>query len=236
MKRRVIKKNGRNKAFIGAIVGAVAGIAGSLISAKKKKKADELNFKQAQAEQTRIEGVQQANAMTSSYADQGYTDQYQNKVVLKNGGKMKIKKGKKGDRIEYNKKFAVGGKKKDYREAYKAGGRKKNEMGSMIGEGGVGGEVAGAIGGVGGLVTSLFSKPKAQKMIKKADGFTFAAPKTELAANSYQLDANGNPITAPINTAIPVNPNTVVPPTVYGDRFAQAKMGKKKRVTKIGGY
>ena len=103
MKKVVIKKDSntgeRKEAFLGAIIGAVTGIAGSIISGKKKKRAEEQAFKLAQDEQNRIDGIQQAQAMSSQYANQDYVDQYLNKVTLKNGGKVKVKQSKKGDRM-----------------------------------------------------------------------------------------------------------------------------------------
>lgn len=193
MKKVQIKKGGRDKAFLGAIVGQVAGIAGGIISAKKKKKAEELAFKTNQTEQVRLDGVNQAAVMNTVYSNQEYVDDYMNKVSLKAGGKVKINKGDPNDRIAKSKKFALGG-------------RKKKEMGSLIGEDGLAGEAADAIGGVGGLVTSLFTKPSIPKTIKKADGFTYNAPKTQLAANSYQTDANG----LPVNNVSSINGNVVL--------------------------
>jgi len=218
MKRRVVKKNGRKEAFLGAIIGTVAGIAGSIISGKKQKKADELAFKQAQAEQNRIDGLQQAQALSSSYANQSYVDQYKDKVVLKNGGKMKVKAVKKGDRIDTFKKYKVGGR-------IPIGSNKK-EYGSLIGKDGIGGVVSGGIGGVGSLISSIFSKPKAPKTIVKSDGFSVAAPKTGIAPTSYTLDADGNPL-----TTVPTIPASIEPQLdgLTGQRMKlpQAKVGKR---------
>ena len=85
MKNKVVK---RNKAFLGSIIGAVGGI----IGAAKIRKAKEKAFKIQQEEQYRQDSLAAAQAMTQSYANQDYVDEYKKKVVLKNGGKIKIKK------------------------------------------------------------------------------------------------------------------------------------------------
>ena len=100
MKNRVVK---RDKAFIGAVIGAVGNIVGSAISANKKKKAEEKAFKMQQEEQYRQDSLAAAQAMTESYANQDYVDEYKKKVVLKNGGKMKMKKSNYTDRINHQK-------------------------------------------------------------------------------------------------------------------------------------
>lgn len=83
MKRKVINENGRQKAFIGAAIGAVGNLVGGIISKRKQKKAQEKAYRQAQEEQTRSEGVQQAQAMSAQYANQDYVDEYRNKITLK---------------------------------------------------------------------------------------------------------------------------------------------------------
>ena len=57
-----------------------------------------------QEEQYRQDSLAAAQAMTQSYANQDYVDEYKKKVVLKNGGKMKIKQGNYTDRIKNQKK------------------------------------------------------------------------------------------------------------------------------------
>lgn len=111
MKRRVINDNGRDKAFLGAVIGGIANIAGGIISKRKQKKAQEKTYRQAQEEQTKQEGFQQAAAMTSQYANQDYVNEYKKKITLKNGGKVTMN-NKYNDRIARTKKFACGGRKK----------------------------------------------------------------------------------------------------------------------------
>ena len=109
MKNKIVK---RDKAFLGSIIGAVGGVIGSAIGAAKRKKAEKKAFKMQQEEQYRQDSLAAAQAMTQSYANQDYVDEYKKKVVLKNGGKMKTKQDNYTDRIKNQKKYACGGRKK----------------------------------------------------------------------------------------------------------------------------
>ena len=103
MKNKVVK---RDKAFLGSIIGAVGGVIGSAIGAAKRRRAEEKAFKMQQEEQYRQDSLTAAQAMTQSYANQDYVDEYKKKVVLKNGGKMKTKQYNYTDRIKNQKKYA----------------------------------------------------------------------------------------------------------------------------------
>lgn len=81
------KDRQRQKAFIGAVIGAAASIAGGIIKGNKQKKAQE----KAQAEQDHRDALQNARALTSAYANQDYVDQYNDKLTLKCGGKVRCK-------------------------------------------------------------------------------------------------------------------------------------------------
>lgn len=177
MKNKVVK---RNKAFLGSIIGAVGGIIGSAIGAAKRKKAEEKAFKMQQEEQYRQDSLAAAQAMTQSYANQDYVDEYKKKVVLKNGGKMKIKKTNYTDRINNQKKYACGG-------------RKKANFGSTTVEG-----IASAISSI---ATNLINSPSVPKMVKKADGFNYEQ-KTSLTPNSYSVT---QPVTQNVNQQVPNN-------------------------------
>lgn len=303
MKRKVINENGRKKAFIGAAIGAVGNLAGGIIGAFKQKRAQEKAYRQAQKEQTQNEGVQQAQAMSAQYANQDYVDEYRNKITLKNGGKVNMKK-KSNDRIAMAKKFACGGRKKaglgseianDFknigqefkgnnlgntivgaingitsginsayankpnytsnlqstatttnyinsakevarnaeqlkqqrttaakygtRKHYSCGGRKKALFG-----------IGSAIGGISSALGAAFQSTDPPKQVKKADGFAYETPKVGIEKNSYQTDANGNPINA-INTNNAAQP-TVNGTNVYNDRLQQAKMGTRRKCKK----
>lgn len=81
------KDRQRQKAFIGAVIGAAASIAGGIIRGNKQKKAQE----KAQAEQNHKDALQNAQALTSAYANQDYVEQYNDKLTLKCGGKVRRK-------------------------------------------------------------------------------------------------------------------------------------------------
>lgn len=104
MKRKV--KNERDKAFIGAIVGAVGSIASGVASAVKKKKA----LRKQQIAQNKQDTLQGAQSITEAYSNQDYVDDFQDRIEFKNGGSMKTKNYK--DRIKNEKKFRCGGRKK----------------------------------------------------------------------------------------------------------------------------
>lgn len=114
MKKVVVK---RKKAFIGAAIGAVSGIAGSLFGAAKKRKQERAMLKKQQEEQNKTETYQNAQALSSGVADQSYVEDYQKKVTLKMGGYA--------DRTK--------SKKKIVNRIYRCGGRKKAELGTDTG-------------------------------------------------------------------------------------------------------
>lgn len=82
MKTKVINKNKRDKAFIGAAIGAVANIAGGIFGGIGKKK----QLAEQQEAQNKADTLQAAQALTSSYANQNYIKDYAKKVTLRMGG------------------------------------------------------------------------------------------------------------------------------------------------------
>ncbi len=90
MKKKIIQ---RNKAWLGALISGVGNIAGSLINnyQQKKQQEQQLKLQKEEEERQRVQGlnttaVQQAGAMTNALANQNYVDEYNKKVMLKNGG------------------------------------------------------------------------------------------------------------------------------------------------------
>lgn len=81
----------RQKAFIGAIIGAAASIAGGIIKGNKQKKAQEKAQAEAQAAQDHKDALQNAQALTSAYNNQDYVGQYNDKLTLKCGGRVRRK-------------------------------------------------------------------------------------------------------------------------------------------------
>lgn len=209
--KKVIKTDNRKKAFLGALIGGVASIAGSAIGAAKRRKAEREKLKQQQIEQNQNDAKAQAQALTASVADQDYVDEYNKKVTLKMGGNKKF-----NDRIKSNKTKS--------NRIFKCGGRKKAEMGSLIGQNGVGGEIGDAMSGIGGLANSLFAPSSAPKQVKKADGFSTTGPKINIKTPDYVNNTNNN------NTNTAANPNTQQQNNQFVDRSNTLRCGGKKRI------
>ena len=209
--RKIVKRDNRKKAFLGAIIGGIASIAGSAIGAAKKCKAEREKLKQQQIEQNQNDAKAQAQALTASVADQDYVDEYNKKVTLKMGGDKKF-----NDRIKSNKTKS--------NRIFKCGGQKKAEMGSLIGQNGVGGEIGDAMSGIGGLANSLFAPSSAPKQVKKADGFSTTGPKVEMKTPDYVNSTNNN------NTNAAANPNTQQQNNQFVDRSNALRCGGKKRI------
>lgn len=217
--KKVIKTGNREKAFLGALIGGVASIAGSAIGAAKRRKAEREKLKQQQIEQNQNDAKAQAQALTASVANQDYVDEYNKKVTLKMGGDKKF-----NDRIKSNKTKS--------NRIFKCGGRKKAEMGSLIGQGGVGGEIGDAMSGIGGLTNSLFAPSSAPKQVKKADGFSTTGPKINIKTPDYMNNTNNNNINNNVNTAantVP-NPTTQQQNNQFVDRSNALRCGGKKRI------
>lgn len=217
--RKIVKRDNRKKAFLGALIGGIAGIAGSAIGAAKRRKAEREKLKQQQIEQNQNDAKAQAQALTASVADQDYVDEYNKKVTLKMGGNKKF-----NDRIKSNKTKS--------NRIFKCGGQKKAKMGSLIGQNGVGGEIGDAMSGIGGLGNSLFTPSSAPKQVKKADGFSTTGPKVEIKTPDYMNNTNNNINNNNINN----NSNTVTNPTTqqqnnqFVDRSNTLRCGGKKRI------
>ncbi len=209
--KKIIKTDNRKKAFLGALIGGVASIAGSVIGAAKRRKAEREKLKQQQIEQNQNDAKIQAQALTASVANQDYVDEYNKKVTLKMGGDKKF-----NDRIKSNKTKS--------NRIFKCGGRKKAEMGSLIGQGGVGGEIGDAMSGIGGLTNSLFAPSSAPKQVKKADGFSTTGPKINIKTSDYVNSTNNN------NTNTAANPNTQQQNNQFVDRSNTLRCGGKKRI------
>lgn len=209
--KKVIKTDNRKKAFLGALIGGVASIAGSAIGAAKRRKAEREKLKQQQIEQNQNDAKAQAQALTATVADQDYVDEYNKKVTLKMGGDKKF-----NDRIKSNKTKS--------NRIFKCGGRKKAEMGSLIGQNGVGGEIGDAMSGIGGLANSLFAPNSAPKQVKKADGFSTTGSKVDIKTPDYVNNTNNN------NTNTAANPNTQQQNNQFVDRSNALRCGGKKRI------
>lgn len=115
------KKVKRNKAFLGAIIGAVAGIGSSILGGVMNKNSAEKAQRQQQIAQNRQDTYTMAQNLSNAYGNQEYVDEFNKRVTFKKGGKMNTK----GDRLVREKKLACGGRKKAA-----CGTRKKAEWGA----------------------------------------------------------------------------------------------------------
>lgn len=115
------KKVKRNKAFLGAIIGAVAGIGSSILGGVMNKNSSEKAQRQQQIAQNRQDTYTMAQNLSNAYGNQEYVDEFNKRVTFKKGGKMNTK----GDRLVREKKLACGGRKKAA-----CGTRKKAEWGA----------------------------------------------------------------------------------------------------------
>lgn len=207
--KKVIKTDNRKKAFLGALIGGIAGIAGSAIGAAKRRRAEREQLRQQQIEQNQNDAKAQAKALTAAVADQDYVDEYNKKVALKMGGNKKF-----NDRIKSNKTKS--------NRIFKCGGQKKAKMGSLIGQ------IGDAMSGIGGLANSLFTSSSTPKQVKKADGFSTTGPKVEIKTPNYMNNTNNNDINNNINTA--TNPTAQQQNNQFVDRSNTLRCGGKKRI------
>ena len=123
------KKVKRNKAFLGAVIGAVAGLGSSIIGGVMGKNSAEKAQRQQQLAQNRQDTYTMAQNLSNAYGNQEYVDEFNKRVTFKKGGKMNTK----GDRLVREKKFACGGRKKNTcggRSKAACGTRKKAEWGA----------------------------------------------------------------------------------------------------------
>lgn len=104
------KRYNRDKAFLGALIGAGIGLVGTGISSIMNKNSSNKQLKEQQRQQNKNDTLAMAQNLSAGYSDQDYIDDFKNKVTFKNGGVMK--NNKYGDRIKRNKTFKCGSRKK----------------------------------------------------------------------------------------------------------------------------
>ena len=141
------KKVKRDKAFLGAIIGAVAGIGSAIAGGIMSKHSAEKAQRQQQIAQNRKDTYSMAQNLSNSYGNQEYVDEFNKRVTFKKGGKMNTKY----DRLIREKKFACGGRKKACGGRVKAacGTRKKAAWGES--------DTSALISGLGSAGSSLAS-------------------------------------------------------------------------------
>lgn len=141
------KKVKRDKAFLGAIIGAVAGIGGAIGVGAMGKHSAEKAQRQQQIAQNRKDTYSMAQNLSNSYGNQEYVDEFNKRITFKKGGKMNTKY----DRLVREKKFACGGRKKA------CGGRAKAACGTRKKAAWGGSDTSDLINGLGSAGSSLAS-------------------------------------------------------------------------------
>ena len=159
----------RDKAFIGAIIGTAANLIGGTIKNIKQRKAANKQAALEQANQVRTETYQQANALQQSMAGNIADEYIEDKITLKNGGKVNM------DRVKQAKKYACGGRKKKEDGGSVVGNFLKTDAGSA------------AINSIGAIGDALMSTPVVRKPINTSIGFNYN-PKTTITPNSYNTE------------------------------------------------
>ena len=162
----------RDKAWLGAVIGAAAGIAGSIIGGNKQKKAAQAQAR-AQNKQATLE---MANNFSNAYGDQEYVDDFQNKITFRNGG-----------RVKRTKLYSCGGKRK-----FSCGGRKKYGDGGLKLWDGVN-DLNSIIGGIGNSVGNVIQQSgaaNAQKTMIQPVVNTAGIAKQEIKKPSYLRNDN----------------------------------------------
>ena len=79
----------RKKAFLGAAIGLAGSVVSGLINKNKEKNL----LNEQKKAQNRQNTFAIANALTDSYADRDYVDDFNNRIVMKCGGSKKLKCG-----------------------------------------------------------------------------------------------------------------------------------------------
>ena len=155
----------RKKAWIGAAIGAVTGIATSLINNAKEKKAKAIEKENAVKEAA----FEQASAMQKSLNNNDIDDYYKNKITLKNGGNVVM------NRVSYAKKYACGGRKRK-----EGGGEDKIDTKTNFFKTE---EASAAIGAIGNITSSLLT-PVSTKVPIKTSTYDFGNGAT-ITPNTY---------------------------------------------------
>lgn len=79
----------KNKAFLGALIGAGTSLIGGFFANKAKKKAATEQARQQQINENKKSAFEQAINLTNVYGNQDYVDDYDNRIEFANGGFVK---------------------------------------------------------------------------------------------------------------------------------------------------
>lgn len=79
----------KNKAFLGALIGAGTSLIGGFFANKAKKKAATEQARQQQIDENKKSAFEQAINLTNVYGNQDYVDDYDNRIEFAKGGFVK---------------------------------------------------------------------------------------------------------------------------------------------------
>lgn len=156
-------KQKRKKGFLGALIGSGVSLIGGIASSFISKNAQEKAAKRQQIAQNRADTYEMANNLSNAYANQDYVDDFQKKVIFRNGGIKQY-----NDRVKHNKRFACGGRKK---AAWGA-----NDTSALIT----------AAGNTFSNLASTAISSSAKTDVTKQAPMIANAPKTEIKTTDYQ--------------------------------------------------
>lgn len=198
MKPKYIYKNKRQKAFLGAAIGAVASVVGSVISAKKQKKAEEAAFKQQQIQQNISDNFSQANAMAQMANNTNYIDDYKKRISFKCGGRRKAELGTNTSSNDTKNNSSNTSSSSSSNNSSSTSGGLNLNLKNIFSSENVGTfkeNAVDAMPGLGNLTTSILTKPSTPRMVQRGSQIQVPQEQKVLTNNTYQVDANGNPIT-----------------------------------------
>lgn len=81
----------RDKAFLGAVIGAVGTIASSALNSYLSAKAQKEANEKAVAEQNKANAYITAQNLSNAYADQSYADDFNSRITFRAGGKLNLR-------------------------------------------------------------------------------------------------------------------------------------------------
>lgn len=91
---KTYKEHKRTKAFLGTLIstglGLVGNVVGGLIDANAKKKELLRQQKLQEAQTNATNNITTTNMLNSTQGDTNYINDYKNRVVLRNGGKVNV--------------------------------------------------------------------------------------------------------------------------------------------------
>lgn len=212
MKAKYVYQDKRKKAFLGAAIGTVANVIGSVISAKKQKKAEEEAFKLQQEAQFKSDNIAQVNALSQIANNTNYIDEYKKRISFKCGGRRKALLGTDADNKTDSSTDTSSTNSSDNSSNSSSNTSSSNTSSNNSSNGSRGFNLnlknifssenigtfkenaVDALPGLGGLATSILTKPSAPRVLQQGTHIQVPQEQKVLTNYTYQVDANGNPI------------------------------------------